>query len=491
MKTLVIQLARLGDIYQTWPVLRAMNRVRGAGDEIHLLTRESFSGATDGLDSEVDTFWTLDTKNILNPIVSENLDTDESLVRISAWVENLREQEFDRVINLSFSPFSSRLVAAISGPQTLVSGYSRYADGYLSIPDDASAYFYAQAGTDRMSRVHVTELFAQVAGVELQSSDWRKAPKFSKDFSNSVHEAFACERSPIVLHLGASQAEKTYPSHKWQAVARTLSGDAQIPVVLIGSKAEQELAEAVKAAAPNVVNLVGRTHVRDLFAIIGNAELLIGADSAPVHVAALTGTPVLNLSFGTVNFWETGPKSPGSRILAFTSPDDLASDVVVNETISMLQRTAGDARAIRVVNSLVPYQAPIPQPGDYVWEWLQAIYMGQPFPFPEDKLCLQGLMRLNEANQLALEQLAKLEKDSKNQTALLILDRFDEIIDTIAGMVPALGVLVRWFQAERIRIGPTDTESLIARTKALHIRLQDVLSIYQNEEVKNDQLKLG
>jgi hypothetical protein len=146
-----------------------------------------------------------------------------------------------------------------------------------------------------------------------------------------------------------------------------------------------------------------------------------------------------------------------------------------------------------VSGPLAPYRAPANYNNENgTWEWLHAIYMGQPFPLPESKLCFQGLHRLYEANELALEQLSKLATKPNDQTAMLILTRFDEIIETIAGMVPSLGVIVRWFQTERLRLGPMDTTALLARTEALHARFHDILSLYnQVQEQQDDNLKLG
>ena len=48
MKILVIQLARLGDIYQTWPSVFALKR-KYPEAKIDLLVRERFAAATHGL----------------------------------------------------------------------------------------------------------------------------------------------------------------------------------------------------------------------------------------------------------------------------------------------------------------------------------------------------------------------------------------------------------------------------------------------------------
>lgn len=482
MKTLVLQLARLGDIYQTWPVLSALRRASSVGDEIHLLVRSKFLDATDGLVG-IDRVWAFDTKAILTPMIADSPDVDASLANLDAFVEELRAQGYDRVINLSFSPFSSRLTEAVAGAETEVRGYTRHADGFLHIPDDASAYFFAQVGPERANRVHVTELFAQVAGVELAAADWT-CPEDEGD--ESPASLYADVRRPVVIHLGASQAGKTFGTHKWLQVVSGLLEQIDAPIVLIGSEEERPLADAVKASASGreAIDLVGRTKLRDVFALMRRARLAIGGDSAPVHIASLTNTPFLNLSFRSVNFWETGPKSAGSRILAFETADDLPSDLVVAEARAMLEGVDGDARAVRVLGHLEAYEASPGAPLGGVsapsvdWEWLQAIYMGQSFPPPDNEMCVQGLMRLYEANELALEQLDVLGRRAGDRTALSILERFDEIIETIARLVPTLGILVRWFQTERVRLGPMDDRELLSRMRALHHKLHDVLSLY-------------
>ena len=55
MKILIIQLARLGDIYQSWPTLKAVKRAN-PGAEIHFLTRSKFAAAAPGPEL-VDRHW--------------------------------------------------------------------------------------------------------------------------------------------------------------------------------------------------------------------------------------------------------------------------------------------------------------------------------------------------------------------------------------------------------------------------------------------------
>src|SRR3954464_11727282 len=98
-KILVLELARLGDIYQTWPALRALKRLN-PDSEIHVLTRPRFSAALEGL-TAVDRIHQLPTAQILEPLVQLNMDVRTSYDRMSSFVETLKVHNFDWIVNFS------------------------------------------------------------------------------------------------------------------------------------------------------------------------------------------------------------------------------------------------------------------------------------------------------------------------------------------------------------------------------------------------------
>jgi hypothetical protein len=93
-------------------------------------------------------------------------------------------------------------------------------------------------------------------------------------------------------------------------------------------------------------------------------------------------------------------------------------------------------------------------------------------------LFLLSLRRLNEVNQLALEQVETLRKQERNKTASALLDQADVIMEQIIAIVPAAAPLLRWFQTERIRIGPMPMAKVIEATEVAHRRLESVLNLY-------------
>jgi len=243
MKILCLQLARLGDIYQSWPVLHALKRIH-PGCEIHFMVRERFRSATNGL-TAVDRVITLPNRDILAGLLSGQAPLESSLRRLGNFIDELRLAKYDRVINLSFSPVSSFLTDLAAGPGTVVLGYSRHDDGFLSIPDDASAYFYAQVGINRHNRIHVTDLFALVAGVELRKEDF--CPQVE------TNNRWSAEDPYIVIHPGASDMRKTCQASEWREIIAEITRQRTEKIYLIGSIEESAFLEQITTNSDKVV----------------------------------------------------------------------------------------------------------------------------------------------------------------------------------------------------------------------------------------------
>ncbi len=92
-----------------------------------------------------------------------------------------------------------------------------------------------------------------------------------------------------------------WPSRFWfpqatASVARSLAHDYGMEIVLVGGPGEQTFAQEVSQMLGGaVVNVTGRTNLRDLIGIFSRARLALGPDSGPMHIAAATGTPVVSL----------------------------------------------------------------------------------------------------------------------------------------------------------------------------------------------------
>lgn len=503
MKVLVLQLARLGDIFQTWPTFRALER---NGCEVHTIVRTRFAVALDGL-SSVAKVHEFDTQAILTPFATEAGDSAsslrEALGRMEALMSSLAEERYDKIINLSFSPLSSWIafdLACRAKHQVEVVGYTRHADGYLAIPDDASAFFFGQvgvqatAGFDRVNRLPLPRLLATVAGVDLEPTDWRGPDKVI-DFQWKLFEESGSEF--VAVHIGASQEDKTLSAAAWADVVRGVTSRTGFRVLLLGVASEVEKANEVMkqlkfGATDAVISLVGQTTMRDVFEILKNARALVAGDSALLHIGSLLGTPVLNVSSKTVSHWETGPLSPGSRVLVYSGRGP-ATIAVVSELDHMLNGNGASA-AQRTIEGPISeiVRSTGDERADFLWQVVAGIYLGETFPQAIDERLMRAAGQWAEINAVEKSQLdfltsfynspqtAERAADPRlaaeaTGPAMAILDQVDELTNLLVREEPRLAPIARWRSTEKLRWGPAPVLELIARSVELNRQLDLIL----------------
>lgn len=468
MKILVIQIARLGDILMSWPAMRALRR-QYPNAEIHLLVRPRFEAATIGL-TAVDRVRTLPTQDILEPLLRAHPSDGEALGRVEFYLQGLRAEKYDEVINLSFSPLSSWITKAISSPTATIKGYSRTTDGWLKIVDSVSSFFYAQVGPGRANRIHLSDLFATLMEVDLEPSDWQAPDLDVKDFG--------VRGRSIVLHPGASEAHKTIPAFLWGRVVKRIHDlHPQCPIVIIGSAEEGRLANEIRANAGDavIIDLTGQTRFQDLYGICRRAQVVIGGDSVALHVASLTGTPCLNVSLGQVNFWETGPRAAGSVVLRVGSIDQLSSENVAQALSCMIEGRVPESAMIAQAG--VPaFAGPLEAHGEFSWQLIQAMYLEGPFPVTDDPYFVDAVSRLREMNDVVLEQLKRLSGEDAALAALI--DRADEVFQAVARIIPEASILVRWILTEKTRVPPGTKDQVREEIGRIHTQFARVLKLY-------------
>ena len=80
--------------------------------------------------------------------------------------------------------------------------------------------------------------------------------------------------------------------------------------------------EIARSIGGRVVNLAGKTSLRELMALLKRCSVLLTNDTGPMHAAAALGTPVV-VPFGSTSPELTGPGLPGDprhRLLKSEAP---------------------------------------------------------------------------------------------------------------------------------------------------------------------------
>lgn len=105
----------------------------------------------------------------------------------------------------------------------------------------------------------------------------------------------------IVVHpgVGSYSQARAWPADRFAAVARDLRASTGLPIVAVGTRDEAAGAGPL-LAEDGVVNLLGRTTIAELAAVLARAALVIGADSGVAHLTAALRRPTLAI-FGPSN----------------------------------------------------------------------------------------------------------------------------------------------------------------------------------------------
>ena len=161
--------------------------------------------------------------------------------------------------------------------------------------------------------------FADYLGIERTLLEW--------NFNLTADERGAVDRylgkrecAFAVLFVGTRWESKQWFPAQIAQCAERLQRDHNLEVVLLGAKADRDLAgEVAGLSRVELINLVGSTTLREAIAIIQRARLAVGPDTGLMHIAAAVRTPVISL-WGATNPRRTGPYGFAELIIQGTAP---------------------------------------------------------------------------------------------------------------------------------------------------------------------------
>lgn len=320
-RILIIKLAALGDLVQAFA---AMARIRAAhpGAEITLLTTPPYAALA-----------------AASPYV-DKVETDgrpPGLVDTLRMLARLRRAGYARVYDLQTSSRSSFYFQALRPRPPEWSGI-------------AAGCSHPHANPDR-DLMHTLERQAdqlRFAGIwdDAQTAAGTAPPP---DLSWLLQDT-AAERQPAHFGLaepfallipGASPQRpgKRWPVERYALLAAWLAGRG-LQVAVIGGPPEAPLAQALRAAAPEVVDLTGRTDLLQIAALGARAALAVGNDTGPTHLVAAAGAPTLALFSGESDPALCAPRGPRTRVLRAPELTELSAESVEVEA-EQLFRASG------------------------------------------------------------------------------------------------------------------------------------------------------
>lgn len=301
-KILVIKLRNIGDVLLTSPVFSNL-RTEFPGARICALVNSGTEG-----------------------MITENPDIDEVFVynrsikqrswpgRMAGELEllfRLRRERFDCVINLTEGDRGA-VAAIFSGARTRIGMGAN--DHGIPFKDR----MFTQVIAPPVSSLHTVEqnlFFLESVGIP---TPLKKVSFHYNEFDGaSVREMLrqrgVGEKNYIHAHMTSRWMFKTLPPHKAASFLDTLADRTGLPLVMTAAPVEKELTYLrllVENYRTAIIDIGGALTLKQMGALSANARFFTGVDSAPMHIAAAVGTPVLAL-FGPSAAQNWGPWDNG------------------------------------------------------------------------------------------------------------------------------------------------------------------------------------
>jgi heptosyltransferase-1 len=126
----------------------------------------------------------------------------------------------------------------------------------------------------------------------------------------------------VVLIPGTTWQSKVWDWQSWARLGQLIARQPGWRVCLTGGASErpvnQQIAEAISAggASEAFVDLTGQTSLLDLIALFRQTDLVVGADTGPLHLAAAVGTPQVIAVHGSTPTIRNGPYGRQCRTIS-------------------------------------------------------------------------------------------------------------------------------------------------------------------------------
>jgi heptosyltransferase-2 len=121
-----------------------------------------------------------------------------------------------------------------------------------------------------------------------------------------------------VIAFRAVAESRRWGTENYTELTRRIVEEHGLKVVLVGSDKDRATGDEIVAAAEDlagsVVNLAGKTSLRELASVCSRALVFVGNDSGPAHLAAAVGCPLVVLS-GADDPNETSPMSHNKHLV--------------------------------------------------------------------------------------------------------------------------------------------------------------------------------
>jgi predicted lipopolysaccharide heptosyltransferase III len=335
MEILLLQLKRIGDLILTTPAIAAL--------------RQTYPDAR----------ITLAVANECAELLPAISNVDRVLIarrnlRDVAMVSSVAGKRFDYCIDFTRNDRSAFLTL-LSAARKRVASYR------VREQSKTRARVYTDFVGVRVRDMHTIDYnlaLLEPLGVRAASSAPQlNLPRTALEKAVRLRRDWKMTRPYVILHPGSARREKLWDASRWAQVIDHFRQNNEFDFVLTSGPSAGEQAhimEITKRMRRKIIDLSGQTDLLTLAALIGQTQLLVTVDSAPVHFAAAASTPQVIL-FGPTNPFHWRPVHSTALILHGKSLTPVTEFAPARPRFPMSEIST--EAVISAINSLLPRRA--------------------------------------------------------------------------------------------------------------------------------------
>ncbi|MCA9101699.1 MAG: glycosyltransferase family 9 protein [Planctomycetales bacterium] len=238
------------------------------------------------------------------------------------WGWRLRQRRYDLAIDVR-GEFPHALILWLCGARRRV-GWRSGGGGFLLT--DSPAYVPNRPEVEsRLALLEVIGIVPETGESVVPRVVPRRPAKqrVRRQLTTTLSADSGGARGPLcVLHVGAGMAAKHWPAQHWRELIGRLVVDHDARVVIVGDDNDRAIARRIldERSWPSVFDWTGQLRIEELAALAQQADVFVGADSGPAHLAAAVGAPVVVLFSGTNNAEQWQPRGGPVRVVSHPVP---------------------------------------------------------------------------------------------------------------------------------------------------------------------------
>ena len=278
MKIAIVKLSAMGDIVHAMVALQFI-KAQVPNLQIDWIVEQGFAGILAN-NPDINAIYTVNLKSLK----THKAGVFQQIKTICDYAKN----NYDLVIDAQ-GLLKSAITARLLGKP--VAGFDKD-----SIREKAAAWFYdvkVACAYDANTIDRNVLVISQPLGVNITPEQIlnKKPFLFFSDTDQSYTDFLSTDKRNIVLVISSTWESRNYPAEKFVAVAEALQQNC---LVIWGNAQEKQKAEWM-ATQSNTIKVMPKLDLNGLKALIAHADLLIGNDTGPTHMAWALNKPSITL----------------------------------------------------------------------------------------------------------------------------------------------------------------------------------------------------